>query len=35
VKRSGWSKQGGFKIYLCDSLKGTQLWNIFKEPGKP
>jgi glycine cleavage system aminomethyltransferase T len=35
VQRSGWSKQGGFEIYLCDGTKGTQLWNIFREAGKP
>lgn len=35
VQRSGWSKQGGFEIYLRDGAKGTQLWNIFKEAGKP
>jgi aminomethyltransferase len=35
VQRSGWSKQGGFEIYLKDGTRGTQLWNIFKEAGKP
>lgn len=35
VQRSGWSKQGGFEIYLRDGSKGTRLWNIFKEAGKP
>lgn len=35
VQRSGWSKQGGFEIYLKDPTKGTQLWNIFKEAGQP
>jgi glycine cleavage system aminomethyltransferase T len=35
VQRSGWSKQGGFEIYLRDASKGTKLWNIFKEAGKP
>jgi glycine cleavage system aminomethyltransferase T len=35
VQRSGWSKQGGFELYLRDGSKGTQLWNIFKEAGKP
>jgi aminomethyltransferase len=35
VQRSGWSKQGGFEIYLRDGSKGTTLWNIFKEAGKP
>jgi glycine cleavage system aminomethyltransferase T len=34
VQRSGWSKQGGFEIYLRDGTKGTKLWNIFKEAGK-
>jgi glycine cleavage system aminomethyltransferase T len=35
VQRSGWSKQGGFEIYLRDGTIGTRLWNIFKEAGKP
>ncbi len=35
VQRSGWSKQGGFEIYLRDGKKGAQLWNIFKEAGQP
>jgi glycine cleavage system aminomethyltransferase T len=35
VQRSGWSKQGGFELYLRDGLQGTKLWNIFKEAGKP
>lgn len=35
VQRSGWSKQGGFEIYLMDGSKGTKLWNIVKEAGKP
>ena len=35
VQRSGWSKQGGFEIYLRDGSKGSKLWNIFKEAGKP
>ncbi|MFZ1815788.1 MAG: glycine cleavage T C-terminal barrel domain-containing protein [Rhizobiaceae bacterium] len=35
VQRSGWSKQGGFEIYLRDGSRGTELWNIFKEAGKP
>ncbi len=35
VQRSGWSKQGGFEIHLKDGSKDTQLWNIFKEAGKP
>ena len=35
VQRSGWSKQGGFEIYLRDGTRGTQLWNLFKEAGQP
>ncbi len=35
VQRSGWSKQGGFEIYLRDGRRGTRLWNIFKEAGRP
>jgi glycine cleavage system aminomethyltransferase T len=35
VQRSGWSKQGGFEIYLRHGTQGTRLWNIFKEAGQP
>ncbi len=35
VQRSGWSKQGGFEIYLKDGSRGVELWNIFKEAGQP
>ncbi len=35
VQRSGWSKQGGFEIYLRDGSQGARLWNIFKEAGQP
>jgi glycine cleavage system aminomethyltransferase T len=35
VARSGWSKQGGFEIYLRDGTRGTALWNIFREAGQP
>lgn len=34
LQRSGWSKQGGFEIYLRDRSKGTQLWNLVKESGR-
>ena len=27
IARSGWSKQGGFEIYMHDSKLGTQLWD--------
>ncbi|MEO6623821.1 MAG: glycine cleavage T C-terminal barrel domain-containing protein, partial [Burkholderiaceae bacterium] len=35
VARSGWSKQGGFELYLMDGSKGTALWSIVREAGKP
>ncbi|MGI1663847.1 glycine cleavage T C-terminal barrel domain-containing protein [Palleronia sp. KMU-117] len=35
VARSGWSKQGGYEVYLCDGTKGTALWNLFREAGRP
>ncbi len=33
LSRSGYSKQGGFELYLLDGSKGTALWNIVKEAG--
>ena len=33
IQRSGWSKQGGFEIYLRDGTKGSALWAIFREAG--
>lgn len=35
VARSGWSKQGGFELYLMDGSKGATLWNIVREAGRP
>jgi glycine cleavage system aminomethyltransferase T len=35
VAKSGWSKQGGFELYLMDGSRGNDLWNIVKEAGKP
>lgn len=35
IQRSGYSKQGGFEIYLQDGKRGTELWNIVKEAGQP
>ena len=35
VIRSGYSKQGGFEIFLRDGSMGTRLWQIFKEAGQP
>ena len=35
LARSGWSKQGGFEIYLMDGAQGMALWNIVQEAGRP
>jgi dimethylsulfoniopropionate demethylase len=34
LARSGWSGQGGFEIYLQDSGKGPELWDVFWEAGQ-
>lgn len=34
IARSGWSGQGGFEVYLQDSAKGHDLWDIFWDAGK-
>ncbi|UYV38048.1 glycine cleavage system protein T [Rhodobacteraceae bacterium D3-12] len=33
LARSGWSKQGGFELYLQDQTRGTDLWNLVKHAG--
>lgn len=33
IARSGWSKQGGYELYLCDGSRGDELWNIIAEAG--
>jgi aminomethyltransferase len=35
LARSGWSKQGGFELYLRDARKGTELYRRVKEVGAP
>ena len=35
LARSGWSKQGGFELYLMDGTQGTALWNLVDEAGRP
>lgn len=34
LARSGWSKQGGFELYLQNSAHGTRLWDKVKEAGQ-
>ncbi len=33
LARSGWSKQGGFELYLRDGTRGQELWDIVKTAG--
>lgn len=35
VARSGWSKQGGFEIYLDDAALGHDLWDALWQAGVP
>lgn len=35
LARSGWSKQGGFEIYLMDGARGNELWDRVVEAGRP
>ena len=33
LARSGWSKQGGFELYLRDGSRGSALWDLVKRAG--
>lgn len=35
VARSGWSKQGGYELYLKDSNYASELWDLVKQYGHP
>lgn len=35
VARSGWSKQGGYELYLMDGAQGGALWDRVWEAGRP
>ena len=35
IARSGWSKQGGFEIYLPDTKLGNALWDAIAAQGEP
>ena len=35
LARTGWSKQGGYELYLRDGKKGDRLWELVMEAGKP
>jgi glycine cleavage system aminomethyltransferase T len=34
IARSGWSGQGGFEVYLQDSSRGDELWDLFWDAGQ-
>lgn len=33
LARSGWSKQGGYELYLQDGSRGEELWKLVKDAG--
>jgi glycine cleavage system aminomethyltransferase T len=35
VTRTGWTSEVGFEVYLCDSSRGTELWDLIMEAGEP
>lgn len=35
LARTGWSKQGGYELFLTDGSRGDELWEIIMEAGKP
>ena len=34
LSRTGWSKQGGYELFLTDGSKGDELWEIIMQAGK-
>jgi glycine cleavage system aminomethyltransferase T len=35
VTRTGWTSEVGYEVYLCDSARGTELWELIMEAGGP
>ena len=35
LARTGWSKQGGYELFLTDGSRGDELWESIMEAGKP
>jgi aminomethyltransferase len=35
VTRTGWTSEVGYEIYLCDSARGTELWEKILAAGEP
>src|ERR687888_516344 len=35
VTRTGWTSEVGYEVYLCDSARGTELWELIMDAGEP
>jgi glycine cleavage system aminomethyltransferase T len=35
ITRTGWTSEVGYEIYLLDTSKGTEMWEMLLEAGKP
>src|SRR6266498_217643 len=35
VTRTGWTSEIGYEVYLCDSARGTDLWELIMQAGEP
>jgi aminomethyltransferase len=35
VTRTGWTSEVGYEVYLCDPARGTDLWELIMEAGRP
>lgn len=35
VTRTGWTSEVGYELYLCDPSRGTELWDLIMEAGRP
>ena len=35
VTRTGWTSEVGYEVYLCDPARGTELWELIMEAGRP
>jgi aminomethyltransferase len=35
ITRTGWTSEVGYEVYLCDSARGDELWELIMEAGEP
>jgi glycine cleavage system aminomethyltransferase T len=35
VTRTGWTSEVGYEMYLCDSTRGSELWDLIMQAGEP